>query len=133
MQPEESTEFLSSVVTFCPVVAFRNHASNATLMSEPRWFTSVELTQNGPRGEHPFGVPRKVIGYSEGTAVVALEVAVVASSTVEKNVVVAVDATMTVETEVIVCSLTLPTRQPTPAPAAIATTNRAAIAPFLLP
>jgi len=50
------------------------------------------------------------LGTPKGQVVVAVKVVVVASSTVEKNVVVAIDATTTVETEVIVCSLTLPTR-----------------------
>jgi len=61
VQTEASAEFLSSVVTFCPVVAFRNHANITTVMLEPRWFTNVELTQKA--SAQPLGEPRKVMRF----------------------------------------------------------------------
>ena len=109
MQTEASTEFLPSVVTFCPVVAFRNHANITTLMLEPRWFTKVELTQKAPSAQ-PLGEPRKVMRFWKGAVGVTVEVVVAVSSTVETNAVVAVEVATNAETEVTVCSLTLPNK-----------------------
>ena len=69
-----------------------------------------ESTVSPSNASTPLECRGRSLGTPKGQVVVAVKVVVVASSTVEKNVVVAIDATTTVETEVIVCSLTLPTR-----------------------
>ena len=55
------------------------------------------------------------------------------STVVVYKVVVVVDTKLVVDTEVTIPVLVLPTKYPAPAPASIATTNRTAIAPFLMP